>query len=409
MRSPKLWTPYFVLVITVAFFASFMAQGLSSTVYVFSTKMGASGTYAGVISAIFPISAIITRMFFGFIVDITTRRRVLFIGVFSLIAGILGAAFSPNLEVYAAMRAVQSFGWGIMTTAASTMAADVLPEERRGEGIGYYGLGQAISMSIGPAVALYFVMTDPPQNVYYALASFGSIAVICAILLTYEKHPERLPETAGFVKRTEMHEHSGQAQVKQKTPLIKQIKESFEWRVWLAMVPPVFIGMGYGFSLYYGATYGTSIRIENTGWYFTISALSMIVVRVSSRKFLDTVAPIKILIFACSCGVVGFSCWLAAPALPALFYIAGVFYGVFLGVNVPLNQSVAVKTASIDHWGMANTAYLNANDLGYMIGLIAWGIISDAVGLNVALALTLVMAICAAISGWFCYPNHGKK
>ena len=35
-------------------------------------------------------------------------------------------------------------------TAAATAAADIVPVERLGEGLGYYGLGQALGFAIGP-------------------------------------------------------------------------------------------------------------------------------------------------------------------------------------------------------------------------------------------------------------------
>lgn len=78
-------------------------------------------------------------------------------------------------------------GFGAATTAASTAAASVLPQERLGEGIGYHGLGQAIAMSIGPAFALYLVGTDPSTNLYVGLALVGFAGLVIALNARYEK------------------------------------------------------------------------------------------------------------------------------------------------------------------------------------------------------------------------------
>ena len=59
---------------------------------------------------------------------------------------------------------------GRSPAASATAAADVLPLSRLGEGIGYSGLGQAIAMSIGPALAIFLISTDVPENFYFGLA-----------------------------------------------------------------------------------------------------------------------------------------------------------------------------------------------------------------------------------------------
>ena len=45
------------------------------------------------------------------------------------------------------------------STATATMASDMLPAERLGEGIGYYSMGQAAAMALGPATAFALLGT----------------------------------------------------------------------------------------------------------------------------------------------------------------------------------------------------------------------------------------------------------
>lgn len=106
-------------------------------------------------------------------------------------------------------------GFGAATTAASTAAASVLPQERLGEGIGYHGLGQAIAMSIGPAFALYLVGTDPSTNLYVGLALVGFAGLVIALNARYESKWQTLPSSSAYrIKmetRLELDSKDGQA------------------------------------------------------------------------------------------------------------------------------------------------------------------------------------------------------
>ena len=44
-----------------------------------------------------------------------------------------------------AARVIHGFGFGLSTTFAAALVADVIPASRRGEGIGYFGLGSTIA------------------------------------------------------------------------------------------------------------------------------------------------------------------------------------------------------------------------------------------------------------------------
>ena len=50
------------------------------------------------------------------------------------------------------IRFLHGMSWGAVTTGGSTIASDIVPMERRGEGIGYFGMSFTIAMAIGPSV-----------------------------------------------------------------------------------------------------------------------------------------------------------------------------------------------------------------------------------------------------------------
>lgn len=54
-------------------------------------------------------------------------------------------------------RVIHGVSWGVSTTAVLTTVTDLIPEKRRGEGLGWSGMAMTISMAIGPMIGVWFV------------------------------------------------------------------------------------------------------------------------------------------------------------------------------------------------------------------------------------------------------------
>ncbi|MTE28521.1 MFS transporter, partial [Winogradskyella sp. ZXX205] len=63
-------------------------------------------------------------------------------------------------------------GWGFSTTASGTIATDLIPAKRRGEGMGYFGLSGNIALAFGPTLGLALA----------GVISFKLLFLICALL-----------------------------------------------------------------------------------------------------------------------------------------------------------------------------------------------------------------------------------
>lgn len=212
---PKLWSLIFVLIIALTFCCFVMGQGLNSGTSVFLAGQGYGASLAGVLALVFSIAVALARLFVGPVIDNGKCSLVIIAGIAILIAGTALSAVVQGIPLFTISRLLQGVGFGAATTAASTAAASVLPQERLGEGIGYHGLGQAIAMSIGPAFALYLVGTDPSTNLYVGLALVGFAGLVIALNARYESKWQTLPSSSAYrIKmetRLELDSKDGQA------------------------------------------------------------------------------------------------------------------------------------------------------------------------------------------------------
>lgn len=411
--QPKLWTLMFVFIILVTFCSFVMGQGLNSGTSVFLSRMGYGASLAGVLALVFSASAAVARLIIGPIIDGGKCSQVILVGLVVLACGTFVPVVVGGVASYTISRVLQGIGFAMATTAASTAAADVLPKERLGEGIGYYGLGQALAMSVGPAFALFLVGTDPATNLYAGLLLVACAGFVVAWFARYERKPLALPETSAFRERWERNERakaSATSSASAPAPASPESKRFslFESRALPGAIPMTIICPTFGFGIFFVGLYGTQIGVANASLFYTISAISMILVRLKSKSFMDRVVPIKTFGVAVACGLVCFAMLYCSAASDALFYVSGVFYGICLGISLPLNQSVAVKNTPPERWGATNALFLLLNDLGIGLASMLWGFTNDALGFQVTILLVMCCIAASYVAAWVCYPKPDR-
>lgn len=456
--SPReqLWSTTFVLVVASTLCCFMVGQGLNSSTSVYVALYGGTAAYAGVLAAVFSGAAAVVRLLSGPLIDGRGRRIVMLVGFAVLIVGTVGPLFTHDVAPFVVFRILQGAGFSAVTTASATAAADALPASRMGEGIGYYGLGQALSMSVGPALALALVSTDPPENLFVGVTAIAVVGLSMIFLCRYEKHPEMLPEEAVYRRRLEEGEgevaRTGAAEAGKESKQVEASEDGkraeaagaleaagragaaeaieaaettmstaqsrmegqpkresiasriFEKHALPGTLPMIVLSPAFGFVIFFVGLYGASLGVGNAGLFYTLSAVSMILVRLKSGAFMDRFEPIKILPVALACGLVAFAMLVAcgtvldgAPVRDAVFNLSGIVYGFCIGIALPLNQSVAVKNTPPERWGAANALFQLANDVGIGGACVIWGIVNDCFGFPV----TICCAMCCIAASYF--------
>ena len=59
---------------------------------------------------------------------------------------------ASTIVLLAVLRVIHGVTWAVSTTAVGTAITDIIPDSRRGEGMGWYGMAMTIAMAIGPMI-----------------------------------------------------------------------------------------------------------------------------------------------------------------------------------------------------------------------------------------------------------------
>lgn len=413
---PRLWTGDFTLTLAIAFCAFVSCQALNNGTPLYITRIGGTTGVAGALILDFSIAAAAARLFAGRIVDRAGRKRVMVAGALLLIAGSVLAIPLPGFYPQIVLRALQGIGFACVTTASATAAADVLPTERLGEGIGYYALGQSLGMAFGPAFGIFLCSLAFAESLFAGVAGVGAVLLILVMCCNYEKHVERLPETSEYrvleERRRRLAEEAADGDIGaieeevEDADRYRGLAALFEKRAFVGALPMIVICLGFAIPVSYTALYAQSLGLSNAGMFFFVGAIAMTASRFLGGRLLDIVPPRILFLMTNLCGIAMFLV-MAFVHTEWMLYIGGFFFGLSMGFAFPLLNSMAVKNTPPERWGAANAMFLLANDMGVGLGASLWGFVADSVGFLPVMLGGAAMFVVGYAIALVVFP-HGK-
>lgn len=384
-QQMKLWNRNFILACLGNFLLFFAFYLLVPILPIYLTEtFSASKSSIGSILALYSLTALMIRPFSGYIVDSFSRKKVLTLCFFLFFALFGGYLLAGTLLMFTIVRALHGFSFGAVSVSMTTVAIDVMPSQRRGSGIAYYGVANNLSMCIGPMTAMYMHQCGASYEWIFFLALFAAglgFAVISFIDVPIKE-------------------------------LIRN-KESLSLdRFWLAgawreSINLTFISFSYGLLTTFLAIYGKEkLGIEGgSGTFFLLFAIGIIISRLAASHWINrgfvtiniTVGTAILIV-----GYLMFALWIDLPG----YYLSAIIIGLGQGMFLPACQTIFINLAPNNKRGTANSTYLTSWDVGAGIGIMVGGFIVDHLGYSVAfLSAAISVAIGLLLFQLFTAPH----
>ncbi|MEK3889379.1 MFS transporter [Bacillus sp. FSL K6-3431] len=352
------------------FFVFLGFQMTLPTIPLFVEKLGGNDQLIGVVVGIFTFSALLFRPYAGHALESKGRRFVFLtgLGIFVLSVGSFG--FVKSLLFLFLMRVVQGIGWGFSTTASGTIATDLIPAKRRGEGMGYYGLSGNLALAFGPTLglALVGVITFPQ------LFLISSLLGLAALLLSSKIRYKQVEKRTVPLKKWDFYE-----------------KSAIQPSLLLFFITVTFGGIA-AFLPIYSAQKG----ITGIHWYFLLYAIALMLSRTFAGKVYDQRGHQAV--FIPGALLIIFSMILLAWLPNSMtLYIAAILYGFGFGTVQPALQAWSVKDSPANRRGMANATFFSFFDLGVGIGAILFGQIAYWFGYSMIYSVAAISVLCSIL------------
>jgi len=368
--NERIWNTNFIFLILSNFLMYITYYAILSALPIYLVNdLQASKMQVGLVVGVYTIASVMVRPFSGFALDRFGRRTLFLSALVLYTLFFAGYLIALSITAIILLRFAQGLTWGITTVAGSTIATDIIPASKRGEGIGYFALSTTLGMSVGPVVGLFICHQwgFPAMFVSGCLISLGSLA--CAYSVHLRKRfvvGKRIPLTWGSLFDR------------------KSILPSAN--VFITMI-------AYGGLLSFIALYGREIGIHNSALYFLIFSIGIAASRISIGKVFDKQGPRKILTFCMVLLLIGFP-MLAMARGAVLFYLSAIIIGFGNGVIFPTFLSMINNLVDSRHRGAANSTLYTAVDLGMGVGMIMAGLIAQHLSLSAIFWINAL--VCAA-------------
>ncbi|AIB14278.1 MFS sugar transporter (plasmid) [Azospirillum argentinense] len=339
----------------------FVVVGLLPTV---ATDLNVSLPMAGMVVSVYALGVTVGAPVLTALTG-RLRRKPLLLGLMGLfIAGNLLAGVSPNYETLLAARVLSAFAHGVFFSVGATIAADLVPEDKRASAIAMMFSGLTIAIVTGVPMGTWIGQHFGWRATFLAVSALGVIGALGVAALVPAKLSQ--PPAAG---------------------LATQVRVLAKPRLLLAFA---ITALGYG-GTFVAFTYLAPILETITG--FSSGTVSLVLVLYGAAIAVGNMVggklanrnPVRALawLFALQAVVLIVFTFTASSPVPALVTLAGM--GALAFANVPGLQLYVVQLAQRHAPGavdVASALNIAAFNLGIAAGAFFGGrVVDSALGL----------------------------
>ncbi|MBO1581319.1 MFS transporter [Bacillus sp. XF8] len=384
MENQKIFNRSFICLFLSNFFVFIGFEMVLPILPAYLISVNANSIQVGLVTTLFTIGAVCIRPLIGYYL-IDKKGKSLAIG--ASVALMIVTLIYPFLNVvwlFLLIRIFHGVAWGVSTTANSTMAVELIPKVRLGEGMGYFSVSTTVGAIIAPSIGIFIYGSFSFDILIW---SSVTLSLLAAIMLQFVHAP---------------------TPVKREKQPFRFFEMIFEKEVWFQALLAVITTLGFGAILTFIVLFGKQQGLEHIFLFFLINAIVSTLLRPFTGKWYDKKGPWSIIIVS---AILGFlSLVILSYAINDLYLIvAAILFGAGYGTIMPCLQTWAVQKVSEEKSGAANATFFSSFDVGVGISAFALGILAKWLILEMVFRMVSVSFIVVAILVYIDYVKEKKK
>lgn len=307
--------------------------------------------FIGLHITFFTLTALISRPFSGKLTDTWGRIPVMVFGAAVTAVVSLFYPFFLNIYAFLFIRFLHGFSTGFKPTGTAAYVADIVPVNRRGEGMGilsFFGMtGMGIGNFVGGEIANHY----PINTLFYCSAGVALLSVIVIIGMK-----ETLEDKQKF---------SGS---------LLKIKKSdiYEPTVLIPSVVMMLVTFSFGAALTLAPDLSAHLGIENKGLFFSYFTATSLVSRVVGGRLSDEFGR-RIVLMAAMLIVGTGSIYIGFSTSSFHFFTGALIFGAGYGLSSPALFAWAADLAPDKFRGRGFSTLFMALEIGIGMGALLAG------------------------------------
>lgn len=307
--------------------------------------------YIGLHITFFTLTALISRPFSGKLTDTWGRIPVMVFGAAVTAIVSLFYPFFLNIYAFLFIRFLHGFSTGFKPTGTAAYVADIVPVNRRGEGMGILSFFGMTGMGIGNYVGGIVANNYHTDILFY---SSGAVALFSVLVLVGMKETVENKQKFSFdllkVKRIDIYEPT----------------------VLVPSVVMMLVTFSFGAALTLAPDLSTHLGIENKGLFFSYFTFTSLISRVIGGRLSDELGRIKVLFAAMLFVTVG-STYIGFSVSSFHFLTGALIFGAGYGLSSPALFAWAADLAPDQFRGRGFSTLFMALEIGIGMGALLAG------------------------------------
>jgi MFS family permease len=386
VNKPKLWTKDFIIVSCVNFFLILVFYLLVVIIGVYAVdEYHASASQAGLVTGIFIVGTLVGRLFIGRSIDSIGRKKTLFIGLILFTLSTLLYFIHIGVGFLLLTRFLHGMTLGVASTATGTIVAQIIPNMRKGEGIGYYSMSGSLATAVGPFIGLYMSQHTSTQMIFSFCLALGIFSLITAFFV-------HVPAVEGSTKTSDK----------------KGIKLSqfIEPKAVPIAVITLVLAFCYSSVLSFINFYAIEIDLVSTAsFFFLVYSIAVLISRPFTGRLMDVKGANYVMYPAFVLFTSGMLI-LGSTHNSFTMLLGGILIGLGFGNMQSCTQAIAVKLTPPHRMGLATSTFFIFLDAGLGFGPYLLGLFMPMISYS---ALYIYLGFVVLLSTGLYFLLYGKK
>lgn len=386
----KLWNRSFILCVLNNLFLFIYYYALLTILPLYILKeLSGSISQAGLALTLFLISSIAIRPFAGLIIERFGEKTVLRGSALLFAFLALGYLCVNQLWILLMIRFVHGIWFSILTTVTVPIVNEFIPEQRKGEGMGYFVMSTNLAVVFGPMIALATLRYTSFYNLFILLTLIVCMGLFFCFLIPVTSLKDRQ-----------------WVQAKKKISL----NDIIERKVIPIGLIALFVAMAYSSIMSFISIYSeTKNLLPATSVFFIVFAISMIMARPwvgysYDKRGANSVVYPSFILFAVGLFLV------SQMQTQWEYWFAAALIGAGYGSLFPVFQTMAIQTVEKNRIGYAVSTFFTLFDLGMAIGSLMVGFIIAHIGYEKTYQLCAWLTIMTLfLYRWLCNRDTNTK
>lgn len=374
----------------------FSQNFLNTLVSEYAGILGAGTVMAGVITGLYFGISFAARPFSGPAITKLNKKHIMYFAYGMGVIVNVVYAVSANTGMFIVARILHGIQFAFIGSLNLVLAADYLPKDKMGSGLGFFGVGGAITTAIGPTIGMSlcdwgnatFGGTAGYKIVFLVSAACMLVSILPCALMPYKRESKEELDKLGKW-------YNNIIAVESIFPAILMLLFSMASIMYTS----------------YMKLFAQERGIENIGYYFTVYAIVLLAARPLCGKLLDKYGIKTIFYPAAVCFVASFLIVGSSHTLWMTF-VGAVLAAIGYGAIQPSIQTLCVSCVDPLRRGAASNTNYFGLDLGYFLGPIVGGFVVDISGSYATMYYTAVIPLILGTAiftlGWGKFKNYLK-